>query len=284
MPTSLAAKLRKQAAAPVSPVGLPCATLSEFDGVRYLHLGDTPWVQGAMRIRSPKTLVLEYVQRMMAWLLLVDESRWHDLHVVQLGLGAATLTRFTHGVMKLCTSAVEINPQVVAVCQQFFHLPPNNELLNVQITDAGQWVSEGEQAGTADVLQVDLYDHEAAAPALDDEIFYAHCHQALADGGVMVVNLFGRHTSFAHSARRVAAAFGEAQVRMLSPTKEGNTIVLARKAPASEPWPDRETMDRRAALAKTRWKLPAAAWPKLLRALPAERKPRAAQSAAADAA
>ena len=28
------------------------ATISEADGVRYLHLG-TPWVQGAMRIRKP---------------------------------------------------------------------------------------------------------------------------------------------------------------------------------------------------------------------------------------
>ena len=41
------------------------ATLSEFEGVRYLHLG-TPWVQGAMRIRKPRQLELEYVQRMMA--------------------------------------------------------------------------------------------------------------------------------------------------------------------------------------------------------------------------
>ncbi|MEP7100976.1 MAG: spermidine synthase, partial [Burkholderiales bacterium] len=32
------------------------ATISEADGVRYLHLG-TPWVQGAMRIR--KSLALE---------------------------------------------------------------------------------------------------------------------------------------------------------------------------------------------------------------------------------
>ena len=33
---------------------------------------------------------------------------------MQLGLGAATLTRFTHGVMKLCTSAVEISIQDVS--------------------------------------------------------------------------------------------------------------------------------------------------------------------------
>ena len=44
-------------------------TISEADGVRYLHLG-TPWVQGAMRIRKSLALELEYIQRMMAWMLL----------------------------------------------------------------------------------------------------------------------------------------------------------------------------------------------------------------------
>jgi hypothetical protein len=48
--------------------GLPEATISELDGVRYLHL-DTPWVQGAMHIRRPRTVVLEYVRRMLAWML-----------------------------------------------------------------------------------------------------------------------------------------------------------------------------------------------------------------------
>ena len=49
---------------PVAP-----ATISESDGVRYLHL-DSVWIQGAMRIADPKALELEYIQRMMAWMLL----------------------------------------------------------------------------------------------------------------------------------------------------------------------------------------------------------------------
>ena len=73
---------------------LPSATISEFDGVRYLHLGDTPWVQGAMRLRKPRSLELDYVQRMMAWMLLRDPAVLDDTRVVQLGLGAAALTRF----------------------------------------------------------------------------------------------------------------------------------------------------------------------------------------------
>ncbi|MFM7633065.1 MAG: spermidine synthase, partial [Betaproteobacteria bacterium] len=57
-------------------------TLSEQDGVRYLHFG-TEWVQGAMRIRRPYSIELEYAQQMMAWMLFIEEPQ----HIVQLGLG-----------------------------------------------------------------------------------------------------------------------------------------------------------------------------------------------------
>jgi spermidine synthase len=44
--------------------GHPPATITEFQGVRSLHLG-TSWVQGAMRIAKPDNIELEYVQMMM---------------------------------------------------------------------------------------------------------------------------------------------------------------------------------------------------------------------------
>ena len=52
---------------------LPEVTISESDGVRYLHLG-TPWIQGAMRIDDPLAIELEYVRRMMVWMLLCDPA------------------------------------------------------------------------------------------------------------------------------------------------------------------------------------------------------------------
>ncbi|OEZ60130.1 spermidine synthase [Duganella sp. HH105] len=44
--------------------GHPPATITEFQGVRSLHLG-TSWVQGAMRLAKPDDIELEYVQMMM---------------------------------------------------------------------------------------------------------------------------------------------------------------------------------------------------------------------------
>ena len=237
------------------------ATISEFDGVRYLHLG-TEWVQGAMRIHSPRKLELEYIQRMMAWLLWRPADAMSSGHAVQLGLGAAAITRFTHQVLRWRTTVVEINPTVIAACRLWFHLPADDERLAVVQADAARWVSQPEHLQTIDALSVDLYDHEAAAPVLDDEAFYAACRGLLAPGGLMTVNLFGRDASFERSAARVAAAFGASQVWQLAPTKEGNTVLVAGR---EVELPDRDTLVVRADAIQAAYRLPARKWLKLIK-------------------
>ncbi|MCH7343970.1 fused MFS/spermidine synthase [Pelomonas sp. CA6] len=255
-----------QRAKTAKPGRIDCvpATLSEFDGVRFLHL-DSIWVQGAMRIRKPQQLELEYIQRMMAWMLWRDTRTLGQGHAVQLGLGAAALTRFSHTRLKMKTTAVELNPSVISACRNWFHLPADDERLTVLHEDAGAWVADAANWGEVDVLNVDLYDHEAAGPVLDDEEFYQHCRAVLADGGLMTVNLFGRSASFARSASRIARAFGSDQVWHLAPTREGNTVVVAARGVTV---PDREELERRAANIESRFDLPARKWLRLVRPLP----------------
>ena len=237
------------------------ATISEFDGVRYLHLG-TDWVQGAMRIRSPRKLELDYIQRMMAWLLWRPSDALGHGHAVQLGLGAGALTRFSHQVLRWRTTVVEINPSVIDANRLWFHLPADDALLQVLQADAACWVQDSAHLQTVDALCVDLYDHDAAAPVLDDEPFYSACRDLLAPGGLMAVNLFGRDSSFARSAARVAAAFGADQVWQLAPTAEGNTVLVAGRDVAV---PDRETLTARADLIEARYGLKARKWLRLVR-------------------
>jgi len=239
------------------------ATMSEQDGVRYLHLG-TPWVQGAMRVRKPQAIELEYVQRMMAWMLWRPEAEVAQGHAVQLGLGAAAITRFTHKTMRMRTTAVELNPTVITACRLWFQLPADDARLQVVEADAGRWVEDPAHLQTADVLSVDLYDHDAAAPVLDSDAFYAACRGVLAHGGLMAVNLFGRDASFAASAARIAAAFGLDQVWSLRPTREGNTVVVAGRGVTV---PDRETLCARADSIEDRFGLPARKWLRMVRPL-----------------
>jgi spermidine synthase len=247
-----------------SEPALPEATLSEHDGVRYLHLG-SPWVQGAMRLKSPQHIELEYVQRMLAALLWMDPTTLAHGHAVQLGLGAGALTRFTLRTLGMRTTAVELNPQVIAACRHWFRLPVDGPRLHVVCADAAGWLAEAD-AAQVQLLQVDLYDEQAAAPALDDEAFYAACRRLLAPGGVMAVNLFGRRASFARSVARIAAAFGTGAVWPLRPTREGNTVVIAS---CEAPLPLRHLLAARAAVIEANWGrlgLPARKW---LRMLPA---------------
>ncbi len=255
---------------------LPEVTLSEQGGLRYLHL-ETPWIQGAMRIRQPQKLELDYIQRMMAWLLLRDPAELPGTRCLQLGLGAGAITKYCHSVLRLPTTAVEINPQVIAACRNWFHLPDDDERLTVILSDAERYVNDTAHVASADALCVDLYDHEAASPVLDDEDFYRACWQLLDDGGIMSVNLFGRHASFERSATRIGAAFGAAHVAMLKPTAEGNTIVLAWKG---FEMPAREVLAQRAETLQTRWALPARKWVKLLSTFtPSQARPKGKKGA-----
>lgn len=243
---------------------LPEVTTSEHDGVRYLHLG-TPWVQGAMRIARPQVVELDYVQRMLASLLWIPSEELGQGHAVQLGLGAGAITRFTLNALRMPTTAVEINPQVIAACRVWFRLPDDGDRLRVVHADAGRWLRETALAGQVQLLHVDLYDHEAAAPVLDSEAFYADCRILLAPGGVMAVNLFGRDASFERSIGRIAAAFGADQVWSLRPTREGNTVVVAGRSVVV---PEREVLAARAATIEARFArhgLPARKWLRMVR-------------------
>ncbi|WP_407715186.1 spermidine synthase [Comamonas testosteroni] len=209
---------------------LPEVSVSDDGDIRYLHLG-TPWVQGSMRIRDPFDIDLEYVQRMMGWLLFAEPAEVPRMHAMQLGLGAAAITKFCHKKLRMKTTAVELNPQVLAVCRSWFKLPPDSSTLQVVLADAAQEIKKPEWQGTVDALAVDLYDHEAAAPVLDSAEFYADCRNLLTEDGIMTVNLFGRSSSFDKSLDQMAQAFGEDALWAFRPTREGNTVVLAQRRP-----------------------------------------------------
>jgi len=235
---------------------LPQVNMSEHGKVRYLHLG-TAWVQGSMWVKKPNEIELEYVQRMQAWLLFHEADEVAHLNAMQFGLGAATLTKHCHCVLNMRTTAIELNPQVVAACRTWFELPPDDARLSVVLGDAAEVAAHAHWHGQIDVLHVDLYDDQAAAPVLDDPVFYGHCKQLLTRRGCMVVNLFGRSSSFERSVGHIREAFGADTLWAFHPTREGNTVVLAQR----EAWrPSEDTLQARAMQIQTRWRLPAPQW------------------------
>lgn len=230
----------------------PAITFSEEDGVRFLHFG-SPWVQGAMRLSDPYALEIAYVRDMMAWLLFREPPP----AILQLGLGAASLTKFCHRHCRESTvTVVERSRTVIAAAHHWFALPRPDARLRIVCADAGEYLRRRGVAGRFGVVQVDLYDEEAAGPVLDSEAFYGDCHRALAEPGVMAVNLFGRHASFRRSLGRIARVFG--QVVTMPRRDEGNLVVLALKGPPLAA--GRRELAARASVVQARYGLPARAW------------------------
>ena len=244
-----------------APLALPEVNFSDYGDVRFLHLG-TEWVQGSMLRDAPYDIELEYVQRMMVGLLFLDAESVAKKHAMQLGLGSAALTKFCYKKLRMKTTAIEINPQVITACRVWFKLPHDDVRLRVIEADAAAEIRRPEHQGTVDLLHVDLYDDEAAAPVLDDADFYAHCRELLAEDGVMTVNLFGRDSSYEQSLVKMAEAFGPESIWAFTPTREGNTVVMAQREPTR---PARAELLQRAGVVESRWDLPAKKWLRLFK-------------------
>ncbi|WP_457279528.1 spermidine synthase [Polaromonas sp. P5_D5] len=238
---------------------LPEVNFSDYGEVRFLHLG-TEWVQGSMLRDAPYDIELEYVQRMMAGLLFTDAAAVSKKHAMQLGLGSAALTKFCYKKLRMKTTAIEINPQVITACRLWFKLPRDDLRLHVIEADAALEIKNPVHQGMVDFLHVDLYDHEAAAPVLDSADFYEDCRGLLAEDGVMTVNLFGRDSSYVQSLTKIAEAFGPEAVWAFRPTREGNTVVLAQRDPTR---PERADLLQQAGVIESCWKLPAKKWLRL---------------------
>ncbi|WP_317201884.1 spermidine synthase [Janthinobacterium sp.] len=231
--------------------GHPPATVTEHRGIRYLHLG-TPWVQGAMRLAKPEAIELEYVQMMMMWMLFAPQPR----HIVQLGLGSAALTKFCyHRLPQARVTAIELNPNVIAICAAQFALPDNDARLAVREMNALDFVRDAANRDSVDVLQVDLYDEEARGPVLDTPEFYQACHDCLTADGVMVTNVFGEFANYDKNLQAMELVFDA--VVWVPEANDENIVVIAFK---NSPVLDFSLLYERAGAIKSQMNLPAKSW------------------------
>ena len=204
--------------------------VSEEAGVRYLHFG-SPWVQGAMRMRKPAALELEYTREMLACLLWRDWALW-PRNILLIGLGAGSLVKFLYRHLpRARLHVVEIDPRMPAFAAQHFGLPADPARVRIDIADGSAFVRT--HPGRFDLILVDGFDHRARAGALDTPAFYRDCLARLNPRGVMATNLFGNVRGFDKSLRRVDEAFA-GRVIAMPPGEVGNVIVFGLEAEGTE--------------------------------------------------
>ena len=206
--------------------------ISEKFGVRSLHIGSDT-IQSAMRIAKPNELEITYTRSMMAFLLFNPDPR----QVQMIGLGGGSLAKFIyHRLPQARTVAVEVNPQVVAIARQFFHVPADDERLRIIVGDGAAYLHDSKLF--ADVIMLDGYDAEAQVEALSTLAFYRDCARVLGDSGILVVNLWGGDRNFTDCVGRISRAFNQS-VACLPAGKPGNVVVLAFKQSPGQPrWED----------------------------------------------
>jgi spermidine synthase len=179
-----------------------------------------------MRIARPWSLELEYTREMMLPLLLRTRGGWPK-SVLQVGLGAASFTRFLYRHRPDARmTVVEISPQVVAAARQFFKLPEESAHLRIEIADAHDWLATATRK--FDLILVDGFDAEGRAGMLETEPFYLNCRNHLNAGGMLAANILTRNRSVTRVTNRLAAAF-EGRVIVLPACGAGNTVALAAK-------------------------------------------------------
>lgn len=194
--------------------------ISEKFGVRSLHIGSDT-VQSAMRLARPIDLELSYTRSMMGFMLFNDKPAF----VLMIGLGGGSLAKFIyHRLPSTAIEVVEVNPRVVAIAREYFHVPQDDARFAVVVGDGAEYVTrEGRRAS---VIIVDGYDGDSQVEALSTRGFYDACRRRLEAGGVLVVNLWGSDRRFDENLRRIEAAFPAGTV-CLPAEKPGNIIVFA---------------------------------------------------------
>jgi len=230
-------------------------TFSESGGIRYLHFG-SELIQGAMRIRDPDEIYLEYNQQMMAWLLFLETKP--GMKVAQLGLGTGALAKFQHRYCSAVkTTVVELNPAVIMAARSRFFTPDDDRRLETLQIDAQAFVRASKNRAQFDAVQVDLYDAICDGPAASSLDFYKGCYSILDEPGVMTVNLFSRHKSFGINLKNICEAFDN-RVLLFPESHDCNVVAIAFKGPKLEvEWRD---VSKRAKVILDKTGLPTNKW------------------------
>ena len=187
--------------------------------MRFLHFG-SDYVQGAMRIARPWALELEYTRELLLPLLL----REAPASVLQIGLGAASLTRFLHRHYPAARSTVvEMDPRVITTAREFFKLPEESPHLRIVVGEGHDFIAGA--GGRFDLIVVDGYDEKGRTGTLDTTAFYSAARARLSRHGLMSMNLLTRRRGVAATEARMREVF-EDNVVVLPPPEAGNTVAI----------------------------------------------------------
>jgi spermidine synthase len=183
-------------------------------------------VQSRIDVAAPGALISPYAHAMFASYLYQPEPR----RVLIVGLGGGAMVRFlTHHDPRVAIDAVEIDPAVVRLADEFFDVRTGGSV-RIHTADGVAFV-ESAPAGSYDVIFMDAFlrpsddtDETGVPMALKTQAFFGRMRQALAPGGVVAFNV-NEHDGMADDIADVAAAFDDVAIYRAPPAN--NRVVIA---------------------------------------------------------
>jgi spermidine synthase len=168
--------------------------------MRTLHF-DERFIQSAMRISDPVSLLLSYTRAMMGFLLFNPSPR----HIIMIGLGGGSLAKYCfRNLPEARITVLELDRDIIALRDQFI-IPKDDARFRVVHTDALAYLATtGEKA---DIILHDGFNADGLAPSLSTQAFYRLCRAALEPEGILVSNLWGDAGELACVMRRLYAVF-----------------------------------------------------------------------------
>jgi len=182
-------------------------------------------VQSRVNLTAPQTLAAPYARTMFASYLYQP----HPRRVLIVGLGGGAMVRFlTHHEPQVQIDAVEIDPAVVRVADEYFGVRAGGNV-RVHTVDAVAFVES--TADRYDLILMDAFlrpssgtDATGVPTGLKTLAFLGRLKRALAPGGVVAFNV-NEHASMADDIAAVATAFGHAVVYRCPPAD--NKVIIA---------------------------------------------------------
>lgn len=182
-------------------------------------------VQSRLSLSAPHTLLAPYARAMFASYLEQPQPR----RVLIVGLGGGVMVRFlTHHEPEALIDAVEIDPVVVRLADEYFGVRPGGNV-RIHTADAVAFVESTTER--YDLILMDAFlrpssdtDSTGVPSRLKTLEFLGHLKRALAPGGVVAFNV-NEHASIADDIAAVRAAFGPVAVYRCPPAS--NKVVIA---------------------------------------------------------
>jgi spermidine synthase len=158
-------------------------TVNDEAGVRFLKL-DAYW-QSGIDLADPRRTVFAYSDYLHMPLIFTPQAR----RVLFVGLGGGTTPkRYYEDYPQMTIDVVEIDPAVVAVAREFFHVP-DNARLRLFAQDGRLFVARSTQR--YDIIILDAYLIDTIPFHLATREFFEAVRAHLVPGGVLASNIIG---------------------------------------------------------------------------------------------